>query len=238
MVDDATTLEESRIAMSARGPEGMSQAEGQAAGTEPASFRLPRVHVWHIKARTASLPWCSGGANGSGGADITLAIVVSSSGAASASATKSAITSAVADSISSACRRPLDRPAAAGTEGELRRQIATTPSPPPRIAQNNRSATWHQPIDCVEIALGSAGQTTTVALQLMDLVRIRLRAGLHCVSHTAKCGMPFSVEMATSSAVRPDLASCCQRSQASDGNLSALGIRLESGVFGRIDAVK
>ncbi len=45
---------------------------------------------------TTGLPWCSSGTNGIGGAGITLAIVESSSGAASASATNPSITSGVA----------------------------------------------------------------------------------------------------------------------------------------------
>ena len=48
-----------------------------------------------MKARMMSLPCCSGGRNGIGGAGITLAIVQSSSGAASAAAMKPEITSGV-----------------------------------------------------------------------------------------------------------------------------------------------
>ncbi len=42
------------------------------------------------------LPWCASGTNGIGGQFMTFAIVVSSSGAASAAATKPATVSAVA----------------------------------------------------------------------------------------------------------------------------------------------
>ena len=49
---------------------------------------------------TTSLPCCSSGTNGIGGAGMTLAIVESSSGAASASAMKPAIASGVAGRIS------------------------------------------------------------------------------------------------------------------------------------------
>ncbi len=109
-----------------------------------ASARNGAIAAWpsstgpaqHSRPKITSLPCCASGTNGIGGQGITLAIVDSASGAASAAATKPAIVSAVAGRISmppttsgTGCRRNLNR--------------VTTPKlpPPPRIAQN-RSGSW------------------------------------------------------------------------------------------------
>ena len=78
-----------------------------------------------------SLPCCSAGTNGIGGAGMTLAIVDSSSGAASAAAMNPAIVSAVAGSISIP-------PTIVPTSCSRNRNRVATPKlpPPPRIAQN------------------------------------------------------------------------------------------------------
>ena len=80
---------------------------------------------------TTSRPWCSGARNGSGGAGMTLAIVESSSGAASASAMKAASTSAEAG-------RNSIPPTIVSTSWRRNFRRVATPKlpPPPRMAQN------------------------------------------------------------------------------------------------------
>jgi hypothetical protein len=83
-----------------------------------------------------SRPICAAGTNGSGGAGMMLAMVDSSSGAASASATNEAMTSGVAGSS----RPPTTWP----TGCSRNRNRVATPKlpPPPRIAQNRSGWVW------------------------------------------------------------------------------------------------
>ena len=84
-----------------------------------------------------SRPCWSAGTNGSGGAGMMLAMVDSSSGAASARAMKPAITSGVAGSSS----RP---PTIVETSCSRYWNRVATPKlpPPPRIAQNSSGCVW------------------------------------------------------------------------------------------------
>ena len=86
--------------------------------------------TWVSIARITSEPWNSSGRNGIGGAGITFAIVVSSSGAACASAMNAAIVSGVAGRKSSP-------PTTVPTSWSRRCRRVATPKlpPPPRIAQ-------------------------------------------------------------------------------------------------------
>ena len=108
---------------------GVARARNGATARSPACTSP----AWTSIAITTGRPWCSGAMNGSGGAGITLAIVVSSSGAASASTRKEAITSGVAGRKSSpptiwptSCRRNFSR-------------VATPKFPPPPRSAQNRS---------------------------------------------------------------------------------------------------
>ena len=94
-----------------------------------------------------SRPCCSAGRNGSGGAGMTLAMVDSPSGAASARAMKPAITSGVAGSSS----RP---PTIVETSCSRNWNRVATPKlpPPPRIAQN--SSGWRLVVDVEQLAVG------------------------------------------------------------------------------------
>ena len=115
--------------------ERASRGPGTARSARSPASRSP---TWTRSAITTRLPWCSGARNGIGGAGITLAIVESSSGAASAAAMKPAIVSAVAGRTSMP-------PTIVPTSWSRYWKRVTTPKlpPPPRIAQN-RSGCEHR----------------------------------------------------------------------------------------------
>ncbi len=99
----------------------------------------------HMRPRITTLPCCSAGRNGIGGQGMTLAIVESPSGAASAASTNPAIVSAVAGSNS----RPPTIPDS-GYSRNLNRVTTPKLPPPPRTAQNrsgscDSSTTWTAP---------------------------------------------------------------------------------------------
>ena len=131
---------------------GVASARNGASAASAASG-APAKAIMH---RNTVLPWASGGRNGSGGAGITEAIALSSSGAASASAAKRATTSGVAGSTSGP-------PVNCGSGCSRYFQRVTTPKlpPPPRTAQN-RSAC------CVSSAITMSPDAVTTSAAMTE----------------------------------------------------------------------
>ena len=98
-------------------------------------------------AMITSLPCSSSGRNGIGGAGMTLAMVESSSGAASAAATKPAMVSAVAGRTS---MPPVN--GSSGCSRNLKRVTTPKLPPPPRIAQNRSGCVVR--VDLEQLAVG------------------------------------------------------------------------------------
>ena len=152
--------------MSVSGPGWIRSARGVASdrnGARAASAPAGSPAQTTIERITIS-PWCSAGTNGIGGRGMTLAIVESSSGAASAAATNPAIVSAVAGRISSP-------PTIPGSSCSRNWNRVTTPKlpPPPRIAQKRSGS-------CSSSTTRTAPSAVTIsAASRLSIVRPCLR---------------------------------------------------------------
>ena len=139
---------------------GAASARNGATARRAASTRPAYASV----AITTSRPWSWAPRNGSGGAGMTFAIVVSSSGAAWAAATKDSITSALAGRI----KVP---PTIVSTSLRRNWYLVATPKlpPPPRMAQNRSgcvsASTWRTSPSAVTTSAASRSSIVSPCLR-------------------------------------------------------------------------